>query len=107
LQGDPASVASHGAPGRSDRKVDYKDLLTSAQFEVFAKLRDLRKQMAEQEAVPVYAVFTNEQLGEMVRQGVRDVAGLRKIPGIGDAKVERYANAFLALIATTAAPAEP
>jgi superfamily II DNA helicase RecQ len=107
LHGEPGSGTSHGAPGRADRKVDYKDILTPAQFEVFARLRDLRKQIAEQEAVPVYAVFTNEQLAEMVKQGIRDVAGLRKIAGIGDAKVEKYADAFLAQIKATEGPAGP
>lgn len=72
LHGEPTAGASHGAPGRADRKVDYKEVLNPEQFEIFAKLRDLRKQLAEQEAVPVYAVFTNEQLAEMVRQSVRE-----------------------------------
>lgn len=106
LHGEPAVGGSHGALGRSERKVDYKEVLTPGQFEVFAKLRDLRKQLAEQEAVPVYAIFTNDQLAEMVKQGVREVAGLRKIQGIGDAKVEKYATQFLALINSLPTPTE-
>lgn len=107
LHGEPSAGASHGAPGRADRKVDYKEVLNPEQFEIFAKLRDLRKQLAEQEAVPVYAVFTNEQLAEMVRQNVKDLSGLRKIQGIGEAKVEKFAAPFLALIQSCAATAEP
>jgi superfamily II DNA helicase RecQ len=107
LHGEPAAGASHGAPGRADRKVDYKEVLNPEQFEIFAKLRDLRKQLAEQEAVPVYAVFTNEQLAEMVRQNVRDLSGLRKIPGIGEAKVGKFAAPFLALIQSSTTAAEP
>ena len=107
LHGEPTAGASHGAPGRADRKVDYKEVLNPEQFEIFAKLRDLRKQLAEQEAVPVYAVFTNEQLAEMVRQNVRDLSGLRKIPGIGEAKVGKFAAPFLALIHSCAATSEP
>ena len=107
LNGEPTGSASYGAPGRADRKVDYKEVLTPEQFEIFAKLRDLRKQLAEQEAVPVYAVFTNEQLAEMVRQSVRDVGGLRKIQGIGEAKVGKFAAPFLALIQSSDVAAEP
>ncbi len=62
LHGEPGTGATHGAPGRSERKVDYKEVLKPEEFEVFSKLRDLRKQIADKEAVPVYAVFTNEQL---------------------------------------------
>ena len=42
----------HGSPGRSDRKIDYKEVLTPEQFEVFARLRELRKETAAKEAVP-------------------------------------------------------
>jgi hypothetical protein len=30
----------HGAPGRSERKVDYKEVLSPEQFVVLAKLRE-------------------------------------------------------------------
>jgi len=48
-------------------KVDYKEVLTPPQFERFARLRALRKEFSDREAVPPYAVFTNEQLARMVR----------------------------------------
>lgn len=98
LHGEPGTGASHGPPGRAERKVDYKEVLTPEQFEVFSKLRDLRKQTADREAVPVYAVFTNEQLAAMVQKQADSPAKLREIEGIGEAKVGRYADAFLALL---------
>ena len=42
-------------------KIDYKEKLNDNDFIVYSQLRDLRKQVAEQEGVPVYALFTNEQ----------------------------------------------
>lgn len=98
LHGEVGSGATHGAPGRAERKVDYKEVLTPAQFEVFAKLRELRKQIADKEAVPVYAVFTNEQLATMVQKRVASAVALREIDGIGEARVEKYAAPFLALL---------
>ena len=71
-------------------KIDYKDVLKPEEFAVFAKLRDLRKQIAQAEAVPVYTIFTNEQLADMVRAKVTTRAGLGKIDGIGEARVEKY-----------------
>src|SRR4051794_11223824 len=50
-------------------RVDYRELLPPAEFAVFAKLRELRKQLAQTESVPVYTIFTNEQIAEMVRRG--------------------------------------
>ena len=46
--------------------MDYKEILKSEDFAVFARLRDLRKEIAQAEAVPVYTVFTNEQLAQLV-----------------------------------------
>lgn len=49
-----------GAPGAGDRKsrVDYWDRLKPADFEVFSRLRDERKAIAQAEGVPVHTVFT-------------------------------------------------
>ena len=53
--------------GQPRNKVDYREQLSPEDFAIFARLRDLRKQMAQAEAVPVYAVFTNDQLARMVK----------------------------------------
>jgi superfamily II DNA helicase RecQ len=90
-----------GATGRSlgsKNKTDYKDVLKLEEFAVFAKLRDLRKEIAQAEAVPVYTIFTNEQLAEIVRTQAATRADLGKIEGIGDARVEKYGSRVLALL---------
>ena len=55
--------------------------------------------------MPAYAVFTNEQLAEMVQRRVTSAAALREIAGIGEARVEKYGPAFLDLIEQAALPA--
>ena len=60
--------------------------------------RDLRKQLVEKEAVPVYAVFTNEQLAAMVTARVNSLAALGKINGIGKSQVEKYGDVFLSML---------
>jgi superfamily II DNA helicase RecQ len=37
---------------RSERRTDYREVLSEPDFAVFARLRILRKQVAEAEAVP-------------------------------------------------------
>lgn len=88
-------------------KVDYREVLNEADFAVYARLRTLRKAMADTEGVPAYALFTNEQLAEMVTRRVASVGALREVPGVGEARVEKYGAAFLKLLAEALAGAEP
>jgi len=87
-----------GAAGRGRGRVDYKESLSPEDFTVFAKLRQLRKDIAQSEAVPVYTVFTNEQLAQMVQKRVTTKAGLEEIAGVGDARAEKYGARVLELL---------
>lgn len=76
--------------GQTRNKVDYRELLRPDEFAVFARLRDLRKQIAQAEAVPVYTIFTNEQLARMVQARATTKAALEQVAGVGDARIEKY-----------------
>jgi len=95
MEGDGRPAADR----RQQKKVDYRDTLSETQCAVFAKLRTLRKTLADQEGVPAYALFTNEQLADMVRRRVQSLAGFTDIDGVGQARVEKYGEAFLRLLA--------
>jgi len=88
IHNDARASSSHGAPGRSERRVDYREILSAEQFEIFAKLREVRKEVAEREAVPVYAIFTNEQLAAMVQSGADSRTKLREKPFMLDVVFE-------------------
>ncbi len=77
------------APGSSAKKsrVDYKEVLSPEDFEVYAKLRELRKEVAEREGVPPYTVFNNAQLAEMVEKRMRSNEELAQISGVGPSGV--------------------
>ena len=49
-------------------------------------------------------MFTNEQLAEMVQKRTVSAASLREIAGIGEARVEKYGEAFLAILKDAALP---
>ena len=55
------------APKRAKALVDYKEILSPADFVTFARLREVRKELAKAEQVPAYAIFTNEQLAEIAK----------------------------------------
>jgi len=48
-------------------RLDYREILSKDEFDRFAQLRVLRKQLAEGEGVPVYTILTNAQLADLAR----------------------------------------
>lgn len=88
--GTESDAVRPGAP-----KVDYKEVLSASDFAVFARLRDARKRIAKKEAVPPYAIFTNEQLAEMITTKVSSLAAMEKIDGVGTARLKKYGAAML------------
>lgn len=93
LDGQGSGVT--GKPGIRAEKVDYKQVLSDEDFSVFSKLRLLRKELAEKEAIPAYSVFTNEQLAEIAKARPESLNGIGKIPGVGEARVDKYGAAIL------------
>jgi superfamily II DNA helicase RecQ len=79
-------------------RIDYREVLSPEDFAVFAKLRDVRKEIAAAESVPAYMVFTNEQLAQVVKTRAATKSDLAKISGLGDARLEKYADRLLATI---------
>ena len=94
-------TASSVAPGKARGKIDYKELLSETDFVLYSRLRELRKHLAEKEGVPVYALFSNEQLATMVQQQVSSRAQLQAIEGVGAGRIEKYGQHFLALLEQT------
>ena len=79
----------------SSTKTDYKEILEPEIFEKFTQMRKIRKMIAESEAVPAYAVFTDAELSEMAKLPELSISTMEKIPGIGKKKIEKYGSVFL------------
>jgi superfamily II DNA helicase RecQ len=88
----------------SRNRIDYKTILSPDEFTIFSLLRDLRKELSQQEGVPVFALFSNEQLAQMVQRRCSSKADLLGIEGIGEAKVEKYSEKLLATLSKFALP---
>ena len=93
ISGDASSRSASKKP-----RVDYKEILSPEQFSKFAKLRELRQTLAKKEAIPVYTIFTNEQLAAMVTQETSRVSQLKEIPGVGEARIDKYGEAFVRVL---------
>ena len=88
----------------SRNQIDYKTILSPDEFTIFSLLRHLRKELSQQEGVPVFALFSNEQLAQMVQRRCASKSDLLGIEGIGEAKVEKYSEKLLATLSKFASP---
>lgn len=81
----------------SRRKVrkDYKQELSPEAFTRFSRLRVIRKQIAQEEAIPAFAVFTDEELAGLANLDEMTEQSMRSVPSIGEKKVAKYAQRFL------------
>ena len=93
-EGGSNPTPSNRADG-SKKRIDYREVLNEHDFAVFAKLRTLRKALADREGIPAYALFTNDQLAEIVKRNVASKKALGEINGVGEARVEKYGTQFL------------
>ncbi|MDR1937270.1 MAG: DNA helicase RecQ [Tannerellaceae bacterium] len=61
-------------------------------------LRQLRRNIAQQENMPAYIVFSDATLEDMAFQKPLTMEAFAGIRGVGDVKLEKYGNVFVALI---------
>jgi len=66
--------------------------------DLFARLRFLRKQIADKENIPPYVVFNDATLEEMAQFTPTTKVEMLDINGVGERKLERFGDAFMNLI---------
>jgi ATP-dependent DNA helicase RecQ len=67
--------------------------------DLFAALRTLRREIAQERDVPPYVVFSDAVLRAMAREVPRTAAQLRAIAGVGEKKLADFGKRFLEAIA--------
>ncbi|MBN6711673.1 DNA helicase RecQ [Haemophilus haemoglobinophilus] len=78
--------------------VAQKSAVTNYDKDLFARLRFLRKQIADKENIPPYIVFNDATLQEMAQYQPTTEREMLQINGVGAIKLERFAQPFIALI---------
>ena len=91
------AVATDGANGRTSRGPDAATL-GDDERELFDQLRVLRRQLADDAGVPAYIVFGDKVLLEMVARRPTTLRELLQVPGVGEAKRDRYGAQFLRVL---------
>jgi len=85
------------AEPRLEVKHVYKDKLARFNYDkqLFAKLRGLRKELADAEDVPPYVVFSDATLAEMAQLMPTNDAEFLKVSGVGFTKLNKYGAYFM------------
>lgn len=78
----------------ADGEADFQD----AQQQLFRQLVELRKQIVAEVKLPPYVIFHDATLKDMSRLLPADLESLRKIQGVGAAKLEKYGARFIEAI---------
>ena len=66
---------------------------------LFARLRALRKELADERRVPAYVVFGDATLRAMARHYPESVEQMEGIPGVGEKKRAEFGEVFAAEVA--------
>lgn len=95
----PETTAPAGRKRRSAaRSDDASPPPTSAEEGLFQRLRQRRKQLADDQGVPPYVIFPDATLRAMARQQPGSLAAFAQLPGVGRHKLERYGEPFLSTL---------
>ena len=98
-------VVSDARPARRKRAdrgsaAGTADGLDAAAQALFDHLRSTRLDIARREKIAAYMVFPDRSLIEMARRRPATPSALREIHGVGETKLARYGESFLAAIST-------
>jgi ATP-dependent DNA helicase RecQ len=75
--------------------------LTSAGFKLFDKLRELRLEIAREEGMPPYIIFSDKTLIDMAAKVPTSKSEMLAVSGVGENKYVKYGEGFVRLIEKT------
>ena len=111
LRGDqPLHLRKEIAKAKKTTSRKSQSHLAEADRALWEALRACRKRLADEEGVPPYVVFHDATLMDMLAIRPRNRMEMAAVSGVGDRKLERYGDAFLAILNDrddTAGVAEP
>lgn len=86
-----------GSKGKR-KKAGAASALREQDLKLFEELRAVRKDIAAEEKVPPYIIFSDKTLVLMCLVRPKNAADMLKISGVGEYKVQKYAEKFLTAI---------
>lgn len=80
------------------QKARSTDALTAAGYKLFEQLRKLRIELAKEEAVPPYIIFSDKTLIDMCVKLPKNEYDMLNVSGVGENKFKKYGARFLEVI---------
>jgi ATP-dependent DNA helicase RecQ len=98
-----AVVVREEAPAKKSRKKAVAKVLpldnaSGEESSLFEALRELRKMIAQQEAIPPYIVMSDKLLHQLVLMHPVTVEGFGQVSGVSEYKKNKYGKDFIAVI---------
>jgi ATP-dependent DNA helicase RecQ len=93
---DMTQVKSSSSRKSSKADIDWEGV----DQDLFQKLRDLRKQLAEESGQPPYIIFSDESLRAMARSKPQNRTAFLRVKGVGEKKMALYGMTFMDCIKT-------
>lgn len=82
----------------SPRRANLSQAIANEDQSLWNALRSCRKRLAEEQGVPPYVIFHDATLREMLEFRPLTPEQLRSITGVGESKLKRFGEEFLAVI---------
>jgi ATP-dependent DNA helicase RecQ len=83
---------------KTKKKSKGMESLTSAGFKLFDKFRELRLEIAREESMPPYIIFSDKTLIDMAAKVPTSKSEMLNVSGVGEKKFVKYGERFLVLI---------
>lgn len=84
---------------RSDAKSDAESSVPPEREPLYGRLKVLRSEIAEEQGVPAFVVFSDRSLANMCVKLPATLSQFLGVSGVGEAKLQRYGERFLQEIA--------
>ncbi len=94
----PRSGKASGEKGKKSRKIPGTEAFSPKEESLFEALRNLRMEIAREEKVPPYIVFSDKTLTHMCILKPKTREEMLSVSGVGEFKVEKYGERFLEAI---------
>ena len=92
---EAAGTARTTGRRKAPRQRPRGDVRPAVNPKLFARLSALRREIAQEQRVPPFIIFTNATLRDMALKRPKTLREMLRVEGVGANKLARYGDAFL------------
>ena len=83
---------------RQKRAIEKKNKIISSGYKLFERLKKLRLEIAREESMPPYIIFSDKTLIDMAAKKPSSKPEMLDVSGVGENKFAKYGERFLEVI---------